>query len=181
MKNKASVAKWFALAVVPLSLTAVLANVAQHRRAEIATRQLSALTPTTHNSLKASALRELIAHGANVNVRGRDGFTPLHHAAYYDTDNAQVLLDRGADINARQRSGETPLFIAVSRANVKTVRLLLGRGADANLPLQESDGTTYTPLNFAMQMSDFGHEAPKDFNARTSEIIQLLKAAGAKE
>ncbi|VDQ11230.1 unnamed protein product [Trichobilharzia regenti] len=44
----------------------------------------------------------LVKHGANVNNRTEDGWTPLHSAAFWNQlASVQLLLEAGADQNAR--------------------------------------------------------------------------------
>ena len=51
-----------------------------------------------------------INKGANVRGRDKDGFTPLHLAAYEGNAKAvNVLLQAGADIEAKDKQGLTPL------------------------------------------------------------------------
>lgn len=55
--------------------------------------------------------KALIAAGANVEARDKNGNTPLHYAAYCgNEDAAEVLLDAGADMNAVNDNGDTPLL-----------------------------------------------------------------------
>jgi peptidoglycan/LPS O-acetylase OafA/YrhL len=50
----------------------------------------------------------LIARGADVNARNRDGSTALHVAAMWGkAKTADVLIENGADVNAKNRLGET--------------------------------------------------------------------------
>lgn len=56
-----------------------------------------------------SAMRALIAAGADPNARDEDGSTPLHMAAYASrADNAQILLEAGADPVAKNLYGRDP-------------------------------------------------------------------------
>ena len=86
----------------------------------------------------------LLERGATVDVRVdyrheitfRDmtRVTPLMMAAWYWPDKLrllQLLLDTGADINAKSSDGDTALsFAASTHGSSRTVRYLLGRGAN---------------------------------------------------
>lgn len=59
------------------------------------------------------AIRFLLAHGAQINLANRTGFTPLHHAAENGClGAAQALLAASADREAKNRDGETPAEVA---------------------------------------------------------------------
>ena len=93
-------------------------------------------------------LRQLLQVNPNpgVNVADKFGWSPLHILAQNRTGQANkcemidVLLQRRADVNVRGRRGATPLLKAAGSGAVDQVRLLLSRGADPNLALEE--GTT---------------------------------------
>jgi ankyrin repeat protein len=73
------------------------------------------------------ALRQLIAAGANVNVRRRDtGETPLHVAAKWRVwaGLVRILVDAGADVKARANNGQTPCSIPLLRRNEETIKIL---------------------------------------------------------
>jgi len=60
-----------------------------------------------------SALKALLAAGANVNAKDDDGNTPLHMAAYTNQiEHAKVLLEAGADVNVVSSGGRTPMAMA---------------------------------------------------------------------
>lgn len=60
-----------------------------------------------------SALKALLAAGANVNAKDDDGNTPLHMAAYTNRiEAAKVLLEAGADVNIKTTAGRTPMAMA---------------------------------------------------------------------
>ena len=76
----------------------------------------------------------LIANGAAVNLRSRDGTTSLMYAARNgDTEVVNALLRNGAAVNIGDNDGETPLMkAAASSCSEETVRALLTAGADLN-------------------------------------------------
>ena len=56
-----------------------------------------------------SAMKALIAAGANPNARDNEGATPLHMAAYASrADYVQMLLEAGADPLAKTDNGRDP-------------------------------------------------------------------------
>jgi hypothetical protein len=189
MKTKrASVAKVVALAVVPPSLMVVLVNVTRQHKAKAATHELLSefggsgkLRLTTDPA--RPALDALISQGADVNARTHYGRPILHF--FHTTAEIAVLLDHGADANAQDREGRTALMNAVESGNSEVVRLLLRRGANVNLRATGSNAL-HTALAMAQDalnvlVNDPTVEAPKDEISRLREIIQMLKAAGAKE
>ena len=81
----------------------------------------------------------LLGRGADPNARQKNGFIPLHWAAYKGRlEIAQLLLDHGANLKAENEHGATPLHL-VSQGDynseelgVGIAQLLLGHGADPN-------------------------------------------------
>ena len=79
-------------------------------------------------------LTNVLEAGANSNARAKDGFTPLHNAAWRGrAETVAALLEAGANPNARDLSGGTPLHLAAQNGDAETVRHLLSAGADPNL------------------------------------------------
>ena len=87
-----------------------------------------------------------IAAGANIEARHEDGWTPLHHAAWFGTpETVAALLDAGADLEARNGDGFTPLHGAAARGTPETVATLIRAGA--NIEARDEGGKT--PLHWA--------------------------------
>lgn len=99
----------------------------------------------------------LIAHGADVNARNRDGETPLHST--YSFEIAALLLSSGADVNAQNADGETPL-LATARSEFAT--LFLDNGADVTI----NSTSGWTPL----------HQAA--YSIRDAEVVKELLELG---
>jgi ankyrin repeat protein len=76
-------------------------------------------------------LAEILSHGADVNVRSKNGYTPLMFASMYNHDAAvNFLIESGADPNARNKNVETPLLLAAGTRDAEVVKALLEGGAD---------------------------------------------------
>ncbi len=73
----------------------------------------------------------LIAHGADIEARSREGDTALHMAARgAKMEAARLLLAKGAQINARNKQGSTPLHYAAALGHVQMTEFLIDQGAD---------------------------------------------------
>ena len=106
----------------------------------------------------------LIAHGADVNARTKEGIMPLTFvAANNAVQVAELLIAHGADVNARTETGWTPLHSAASGNSVQVAELLIAHGADVNARY-ETNG--WTPLHSAVY-----HNAVR--------VAELLIAHGA--
>jgi ankyrin repeat protein len=86
-------------------------------------------------------VQTLIAAGANVNVAGADGESPLTLAARDgDVEMARTLIAAGADVNGASTSGGTPLDVAGSDPNASPqskaaiIQLLKEHGGVRKLP-----------------------------------------------
>jgi ankyrin repeat protein len=99
------------------------------------------------------AVQFLLEHGADVNAKCDDLWTPLHLAFYVgELKAARTLLEHGADVNARNNDGRTPLHMLSSWEaqrdeddGSEEARRLLERGANVN----EKDKDNATPLHLA--------------------------------
>ena len=107
----------------------------------------------------------LKAHGADPNVKGVHGDTPLHVAIISDrTDDGRVifrLLRMGAKVDARSNYGDTPLHRAAYHGLTQRAELLLRSKAEVDARNQRGE----TPLFYAVRPE--GH---------AETVIALLKA-----
>lgn len=93
-----------------------------------------------------TAVKSLLARGADPNTKGHDGFTPLAEAAWWNQPEvARLLLARGADVNASLEGGTTALLIAANRGYTAVAILLLKGGAD----VKAKDMAGQTALEYA--------------------------------
>ncbi|NER49677.1 MAG: protein kinase [Symploca sp. SIO1A3] len=132
----------------------------------------------------------LIAKGADVNAKDRDGKTPLH-SVIRSKEVAELLIAKGADVNAKNRDGRTPLHSIRSK---EVAELLVAKGADVNAKAISG----HTPLHSSVhlkEMAEFLIAKGADVNAKTKfgetplhfsvhskdlkEVAQLLIAKGA--
>jgi protein DGCR14 len=91
----------------------------------------------------AGLVRRLLAAGAPVNRHfGSDQDTPLMRALKSDShDTVAMLLEAGADLHAKNVYDTLPLhFAAGYNARLETVKLLLDRGAAADIDTPNKNG-----------------------------------------
>ncbi len=106
-----------------------------------------------------SKAKDFISKGADVNIKNKDGKTPLHIAVENNyEDIVKLLLQKNADVNAKDNNGNTPLHIAVEKGNYFVIKELLKAGADKNIKNNEGK----TALDIAKELND-------------DEIMNLLK------
>lgn len=92
-------------------------------------------------------MRLLLAHGAKLETRNKEGFTALLGSAQNDeAAKVRFLLAHGARISAA-RAGQTALYYAVERGRVDAARVLLEHGA----PVNTADRYGSTPLRHAIE------------------------------
>jgi len=100
----------------------------------------------------------LLAKGATVDIRDKDGNTPLLIASQMGyVEGARALLAEGAAINAANSRGETPIILAVQARDPALARLLVDNGADPARPDRVAGKTA------------------RDYAAQDSRGVALLK------
>lgn len=112
-------------------------------------------------------VQSLLGKGAAINALGNLKKTALMKASEGGhTSVVRLLIDKGANINARDNLGGTALMLASMLGKTEVVRVLIDKGADLNA--RETGFLRYSALDYAKE-------------SKNSEIIRMLKAAGAKE
>ncbi len=105
-----------------------------------------------NGSIKASEL--LLARGADINARGKEGITPLHTACGVLTplrpgdgssEAAIYLINRGADVSMADGFGLTPIHYAAAHGRLDVIKILLKKGIDINV----GNKKVGTPLHYA--------------------------------
>ena len=125
----------------------------------------------------------LLEHGADINARSGDGYTPLISAVRFGFDKvATYLIDHKADVNLADASHWTPVMYAAWNDDADMLRLLVKHGA--KLEASGSDGMN--ALSIATQNSKTKSaavliEAGADVNhaAGTGGYTPLMLAATA--
>jgi ankyrin repeat protein len=101
-------------------------------------------------------------------VRGRLGWTPLHHAAERGHSSViALLIARGADVDAREGGdGATPLHWAACRGHLRAAQILVSAGADVNAA---DDRYGRGPLGWATLLAE-----------PSEKVARLLLSQGAR-
>ncbi len=104
---------------------------------------------------------------ANVNVRDKDGCSPLYNSVHSTPEIVKLLIDRGANVSIVTTWGSTPLHFAVReevifKSDPEIIKILIKSGADVNAKGHENT----TPLHNAVSRGNI-------------EAVKILLKAGA--
>jgi ankyrin repeat protein len=148
----------------------------------------------------------LISKGANVNLKDKEGKTPLLWASSNSFENAKILISKGAKVNEAANDGMTPflqatLGVSSGKVPIEMCELLRKNGANINAELKRQSALKWTALHYAAANGDAelvkylikhganvnkatGEGSTPLFLAKLGEfdeVIKILKNAGAKE
>ena len=135
-------------------------------------------------------VKSLLAKGADVDAKSPYGATPLFFAC--DRSNVEMvklLLEAGANPNVQDTFYKaTPLGWASGKENAEVMRLLVEKGAkEVEMALKFGVSGNHTELvKTTLAKGKFTQEQLDKFLAtakskNSNEVIELLKAAGAKD
>ncbi len=94
-------------------------------------------------------VKSLVAKGADVNSRDKDGWNALIWAVHCGhKDISMFLIEKGSDLNLQDNDGETALMRAIRDGETDVALELIKRGADLNLKSNVYDRTA---LSLAIQ------------------------------
>ena len=109
----------------------------------------------------------LIGKGATVDIRDREGNTPLLLAAQLGyLEGVRVLIGQGAAVDAINNRGESALILAVQNRDAALVRTLITQGADARRPDRIAGKSA----------RDYAAEDP-----RAAPLLKIIEAAPASK
>ncbi|XP_015271000.1 PREDICTED: ankyrin repeat and SOCS box protein 2, partial [Gekko japonicus] len=153
-----------------------------------------------------SAIREgdeetllaMIKSGRNLSEPNKDGWLPLHEAAYYGQNGCLKLLQKSypGTIDQRTLQEETPLYLATNKGHLECVHFLLQAGAEPDIANKARETPLYKACERknidAVQIllqynADANHRCNRGWTAlheavgrNDLEIIDLLIKGGAK-
>ncbi len=126
-------------------------------------------------------MRNLIAHGADVNARNETGNTALMRAVYGNfTEGAKLLIEKGADVTIANSDGTTALHEAASQGNIEMMKLLLEKGADINAISTEYRTNGGSVLAALFQASYNTHRYPEFTPDVFREAVKFYFDKGGK-
>ncbi|KEK23330.1 ankyrin [Bacillus gaemokensis] len=100
---------------------------------------LSATLGDTETAMK------LIKDGANINVTGDQGETPIMAATYHNhVETVKALIEAGADIELQDKKQDNPFLYASTEGYVDIVRLTIDAGTNTR-EINRSGGTALIP------------------------------------
>ena len=95
--------------------------------------QMTALHLAARYKSSGPVVQVLIEAGAEIEARADWQMTPLHFAAFYNTEGVDQLIKANAKVNVLSRGNESPLSYAARENRRDSVVALCKAGADPDL------------------------------------------------
>ena len=135
-------------------------------------------TPLMHAVItnQEAIVRLLLESGADPNTETIFGVrgNVLHGVYYYnDLSLIRLLVAKGANLEAKNANGETPLLLAVKKARLDMISLLLELGAD---PVTVEETTTPGRWAYGVDF-DTAMQMVKDAKLRKAEVDQAKRSS----
>ena len=135
---------------------------------------------------KLKTVEELIAKGADVNARNKDGWTPIMLAIDREVYNAvPVLVANGANVNAENHSGNTalhivamkpylaPSIVALNLGIFSAVDVLVANGADFDAENKDGKKPLDLARSYEMQTKMTEGAAQVQLNKKLIEVAAI--------
>jgi ankyrin repeat protein len=120
------------------STVSSLPEMCQYYGLSSAAVDLSQTLFSTANEGDVVNVKRLIAAGADVNAKNKDGNRAIHYAARGQGGQGAkailLLIAAGAKVDWVDNNGSTPIYVAAEAGNVEAIEALLGAGANPNTP-----------------------------------------------
>ncbi|MFC1763445.1 ankyrin repeat domain-containing protein [Planctomycetota bacterium] len=131
------------------------------------------------SKLSKDTLELLLSKGADVELKDKDGRTPLHLASESaDEDVVELLLDKGAKINEKENeSGLTALHHAARIGKRNVAELLIAKGADINVKDKQGRTPLYFAANHDSRLAEYLMKNGADSSIRIDSSQTLLQLA----
>ena len=126
-------------------------------------------------------LRSLIAKGADVNMAGEKGITPLIMAVMRnDVKCVNILLKAGADVNKGDFYSDTALMWAARTGHTKCLEILIKSGVDVNATSDYGEVAQWDMnLEFTWNIEDGSTALIKATKGGHDDCVNMLIEAGA--
>ncbi|WP_456201480.1 ankyrin repeat domain-containing protein [Wolbachia endosymbiont of Protocalliphora sialia] len=117
----------------------------------------------------------LLSKGVSINDTDKQGYTPLHYAAWRGRlEIAELLVDKGASINTADAStaGKKPIHVAAENNSKSIIEFLISKGVNVD----EADKNGWAPLHYAakfdqLEVAKFLIEKGANINAADTSTI----------
>lgn len=105
----------------------------------------------------------------DINVRDKNGCTPLHWAVFMGSpiSISYLLANKDIDINAQDIWGQTPLHKAVKKNDLRVIKQLLVKGARRDI----RDLSNLTPIDIAYELFS-GHESTRGLLRGITDLLK---------